>query len=622
MLPADAQRQECPVFGLAERPEPGHPSPLEAPIRGVRLWSRVFGEPQGASSHAAAVLDGGGNADPVATLSLRRSIGLALRVRIAVGSLLVVIWLLFAYDSHDKFTAEHAAARSNAATISKLVEGWAISSLGRINDLTASLELLLETGGARPDLGPILQRYIEVNSGLFRVIDVLGPDGDIVASSAPNSSHSAARNFDSDRAPSTSILIGLPRVVEETLLIPVTKPLLARDGRNLGSVVIEVDPNYFAGFYSDLGLPPGAAVLLFRSDGPLLANNIPRLAVGRSFPESALWTWLKREPSGQYDAVEIDGVKRLISYRANNSMPLVVSVGFASSVVYEDAWLRTLSHGLIALLLSFALIIATRMMLRALERRAQTELDLLKAKERAEVASRAKSEFLANMSHELRTPLNAVIGFADMIAWQHFGPVGAPRYLEYAQHIRQSGTHLLQIISDILDLAKIEASRIELEETAIKINEVLGACQTLMATRASQGDVSVNAEASPDLPRLFADPLRVKQILLNLLSNAVKFSPRGGVVRMAAAVAGDGGLAITIADEGCGMSPSELMRAFEPFRQVGSEIARRTEGTGLGLPLAKRLVELHGGVLEIDSTPGRGTTATVRFPASRVRSST
>jgi signal transduction histidine kinase len=224
------------------------------------------------------------------------------------------------------------------------------------------------------------------------------------------------------------------------------------------------------------------------------------------------------------------------------------------------------------------------------------------------------------MSHELRTPLNAVIGFADMIAWQHFGPVGAPRYLEYAQHIRQSGTHLLQIISDILDLAKIEASRVELEETAIDIREVLGACQTLIATRASQGDVSVNADAPPDLPRLFADPLRVKQILLNLLSNAVKFSPRGGVVRMAAARAGDGGLAVTIADEGCGMSPSELTRAFEPFRQVGSEIARRTEGTGLGLPLAKRLVELHGGVLEIASTPGRGTTATVRFPASRVRS--
>jgi signal transduction histidine kinase len=242
---------------------------------------------------------------------------------------------------------------------------------------------------------------------------------------------------------------------------------------------------------------------------------------------------------------------------------------------------------------------------------------LVQAKETAEAGSRAKSEFLANMSHELRTPLNAIMGFAEVIASEIFGPVGTDRYREYAEMIRLSGGHLLQIISDILDLAKIEADHVVLDEQHIRVPEVLAMCGTLVARRAEEAGVQVRIQTAPDLPLLVADELRVKQIVLNLLSNAVKFSPKGTEVLVAADAGADGSIEIAVCDRGCGMTAEEIALAVQPFRQVNSVIAKRSEGTGLGLPLAVRLVKLHGGRLDIDSQPGKGTVARARFPAAR-----
>jgi PAS domain S-box-containing protein len=235
----------------------------------------------------------------------------------------------------------------------------------------------------------------------------------------------------------------------------------------------------------------------------------------------------------------------------------------------------------------------------------------------AEMASRAKSAFLASMSHELRTPLNAIIGFSDIIRTGIPGS-DAEKIRDYASDIYNSGQHLLKLISDILEVSRIEAGKLELRKEELAIADVVAGCVRLVSHRATEAGVQLMAASGGDSPRLFADETRVKQILLNLLSNALKFTAPGGRVTIGATITPDGAVAITVADTGIGMTPDDIAIAMQPFGQVDSSLARRFEGTGLGLPLTKALVELHGGRLAIESVPGVGTSATVIFPNERV----
>ncbi len=236
------------------------------------------------------------------------------------------------------------------------------------------------------------------------------------------------------------------------------------------------------------------------------------------------------------------------------------------------------------------------------------------ARAQSALASRTKSEFLANMSHELRTPLNAIIGFSQVMAQQMLGPMGNAKYLEYAGDVENSGRHLLAIINDILDISKIEAGRFELQKAPLDPGLVLQLCERLVHERAHEaGLILILDESGAALPLVEADETKLKQILLNLLSNAIKFTPSGNEVRLGA-TADDRSITFTVADRGIGMTPAELAMALEPFRQVDNSLSRRHDGTGLGLPLAKRLTELHGGTFEIESTKGEGTTVRVRLP--------
>jgi signal transduction histidine kinase len=250
--------------------------------------------------------------------------------------------------------------------------------------------------------------------------------------------------------------------------------------------------------------------------------------------------------------------------------------------------------------------------------RTRVEAELRTAKDEAEVASRAKSEFLAMVSHELRTPLNAVIGFSEILTNEMFGPVGDARYMGYAADIRSSGLHLLSLINDILDLSKVEANSFDLTEEELDVPALVDETLHLVEAKAKAGEIRLKPELRPDLPILYADERAFKQVILNLLSNAVKFTPPGGRVSVSADVNDEGEFIVMIVDTGIGIADEDQENVLKPFTQADSSLARRYEGTGLGLPLTKSLVELHGGRLELESQPQKGTTVRAVFPRSRV----
>ncbi len=261
--------------------------------------------------------------------------------------------------------------------------------------------------------------------------------------------------------------------------------------------------------------------------------------------------------------------------------------------------------------------IANEQMRREIELRKFAELALTDAKIKADAASRAKSHFLANMSHELRTPLNAVIGFSDILSTELMGPLGNPKYKEYAQDIRNSGNHLLQLINDLLDLSKIEAGKMELHEEWLDPREAIDAACGMIEERAARLRLHIEVDLPKTLPRLYADRRLILQVFLNILSNAVKFTPEDGRIKVTAFDTNDGGMGIGFADTGIGIAESDIATVLQPFGQVEGAFQKIHQGTGLGLPLAVSILERHGCRLELQSRLNEGTTVRVLFPASR-----
>ncbi len=318
--------------------------------------------------------------------------------------------------------------------------------------------------------------------------------------------------------------------------------------------------------------------------------------------------------------------------------PRILKSGLTAARVYEDLWTRLKageewtgellnrkktgelywsSLAIAPLRDKDGRIVQYLAVMEDVSQRKNMEEALLLAKQQAEQANRSKSDFLASMSHELRTPMNAILGYSEFIEMQPFGPLGHPKYQEYVQDIHESGRHLLELINDMLDLSKVESGKLSLDEEDVDIAPCAVSALRLVAEQASRKNLVLTSDMAPGLPKVWADPLRLKQIVLNLLANAIKFTPDGGTVNLRGFQGEDGRVTLVVKDSGIGIRAEDLPRVLEPFGQVSNPMVRRDEGTGLGLPISKQLAELHGGTFELDSELGVGTTVTVRLPLTR-----
>ena len=347
-----------------------------------------------------------------------------------------------------------------------------------------------------------------------------------------------------------------------------------------------VSPEGTAAIREAFPMPVGRGGATARS---ILTRSIVHIADVREDPEYAL-----------------QGVSQAAEFRSILAVPMLHDGKPIGAITVAGPAPRPFPDKQVALLKTFAdqAVIAIENVRLFSETQDKTRL--------LEIANRHKSEFLANMSHELRTPLNAVIGFSEVLIERMFGEVN-PKQEEYLNDILSSGKHLLSLINDILDLSKIEAGRMELEAQAFDLPSALDNALTLIRERAARHSIGLEVHVDPRIGEVVADERKIKQVLLNLLSNAVKFTPEGGKITMSAALNG-GAVAVSVADTGIGIAAEDQEAVFEEFRQVGDDYARKREGTGLGLALARRLVELHGGTLSLESELGKGSTFTFTIP--------
>jgi signal transduction histidine kinase len=435
--------------------------------------------------------------------------------------------------------------------------------------------------------------------------------------------------------------------VSGRVMIQVSRRVDDANGHFLGILVFALAPDDLTSLHRSVDLGPRGVIALVGEDG-LLRVRFGKTPEGTTPVMGGPWPVMLNADAteGVVRSDAVDGVSRIYSLRRLPTYPLIVAAGLSlDDELAESRTHLTLEVG-IGVAASVLLIALNMLLVREIRRRNQRELELAREQaaletaraellaeqgklasvnrelvlstERAEAANLAKSQFLAQMSHELRTPLHAVIGFSELISHNVAPMPSAGLIAGYAEDIMKSGRHLLALINSILDLSKVESGNASLAEDDVRLEEVIKDSLMTIRQQAIEAGVAVDTSLPPDLPVVRGDSTKLRQIFINLLSNAVKFTSRGGSVTVSGRRQPDGGFAVIVADTGIGMDERELGVAMEPFGQVQNSLARSYEGTGLGLPLARRMTELHGGRLTLRSVKGVGTTVEVSLPASRI----
>jgi signal transduction histidine kinase len=412
------------------------------------------------------------------------------------------------------------------------------------------------------------------------------------------------------------------------------------------------------GLHREVNLGQAGTLTLMSKSGQVLArytstSGFDAASMGQPMPEILEGIGATAAETGSFIRKSpVDDVERIYSWRAVPDFPLiaVVGLGKAESIAAANYQARIVfGIGIVALSLPLimmtilnrqiaqrirdslaldaesdrvrqehtALLTITEELARERVKLRKTNEELATAKARAEEASHAKSAFLANMSHELRTPLNAILGFSEIIRDRLFGD-DIERYSAYASDINRSGTHLLSVVNAVLDVTKIEAGKLDLMEEQVDLEDLLDEVLLAVEQQARKSALRLSSSLPDHAVSVYGDRTKLLQILINLLSNAIKFTPTGGQVALNAVLRDDRGLDLSVRDTGIGMSAADIEKALEIFNQVDSCLSKRFEGAGLGLPLAVKLSELHGGTLSVESALGEGTLVTLSLPSSRV----
>jgi two-component system, cell cycle sensor histidine kinase PleC len=560
----------------------------------------------------------------------------AVWIVVVTGGFAIALSGMFHWMSSNSRQTVIADTYSSSSNLALSVEQFVARTMETV-DLTLRIvteNVVGDSARSGHDLQMLLADRIR-HSPQMTGLMVIGPDG-IVRSSAgdvpkPGTSLANSTHFIAARGSADIQVLAIDPATSRSAnkhLIFVARRFVRPTGAFGGVVAAMLSADYVQRFLSTLHVGEQSVIALQTIDGVMLVRQpYQETSVGKSVASTPLFReWLPWASSGVFRAYdEDDKLWRIIGYQRIDRLPLVVHVALSESEALTNWRRTTLWQGMVGVAILMLAAATAYTLHRQLQgrMRAHAQLsDTVRALEHARLAaeegSRVKSQFMANMSHELRTPLNAVIGYSEILIEDAEGDLRREQHLADLRRINVAGQHLLGLITDVLDISEIEVGRFELHEAPVDLAAVLGDCSRAIAARAQATALDLVSEPVNALPMVMADERRLRQIVLNLLTNAVKFTPPGGRIVLAAQMTAEGGIAVSVSDTGIGMKPEEIPLALETFRQVDGGLTRRQQGTGLGLPLARTLAELHGGTLVIASAAGHGTAVTVTLPRERV----